>query len=84
MSHTPQQNVLAERMNRTVLRKVICILLRSSPPKLFWGEAAKAASYVINRSPTSAIHFKTLEEMWSGKLVDFNDLRVFGCAAFAH
>jgi hypothetical protein len=84
VTHTPQQNGLAERMNRTLLEKVRCMLLSSGLPKLFWGEATKTASYLINRSPASAIHFKTPEEVWNGRPVDLSNLRVFGCAAFAH
>lgn len=71
VAHTPQQNGLAERMNRIILEKVRCMLLSSGLPKIFWGKAVKTASYLINRSPSSAIHFKTPEEMWSGKPVDF-------------
>ena len=39
---------------------------------------------MINRSPSSAIEFKTPEERWSGKPPDLSNLRVFGCVAYAH
>lgn len=65
-------------------KKARCIFLSSGLPKLFWGEATKTASYLINRSSASAIHFITPEEKWKGKSVDFSNLRVFGCTAFAH
>ena len=44
---TPQQNGLAERMNRTIINKVRCMLLESGLPKSFWAEAASTACYLI-------------------------------------
>ncbi|WVZ07194.1 hypothetical protein V8G54_020540 [Vigna mungo] len=81
---TPQQNGLAERMNRTILERVRCMLLGSGLSKAFWGEAANTAVYLINRSPSSALNFKTPMEVWSGRPADYSHLRVFGSLAFAH
>lgn len=41
------------------------------------------AIYLKNRSPTAAVPDGTPEELWSGRKVDFNHLRVFGCRAYA-
>ena len=84
MRNTPQQNGIAERMNRTLLNKVRCMLVGSEMSKPFWWEALNTATYLINRSPSSAIEFKTQKEIWSGKLPNLNELRTFGCAAYAH
>nr|GEV73418.1 retrovirus-related Pol polyprotein from transposon TNT 1-94 [Tanacetum cinerariifolium] len=46
---TPQQNEVAERMNRTLMDKVRCLLIQSGLPKTFWAEATCTAAYVINR-----------------------------------
>ncbi|WVZ11959.1 hypothetical protein V8G54_016489 [Vigna mungo] len=81
---TPQQNGLAERMNRTILERVRCMLLGSGLSKAFWGEVANTAVYLINRSPSSALNFKTPMEVWSGRPADYSHLRVFGSLAFAH
>jgi len=59
VSHTPQQNGLAERMHKTILERVRCMLLSAGLPKTFWGEAANTTTYVINRCPSSALDFKT-------------------------
>ena len=48
VAHTPQQNGVAERMNRTILEKVRCMLSNSKMPKSFWAEAASTACYIIN------------------------------------
>jgi transposase InsO family protein len=73
--YTPQQNGVAERMNRTIISKARCI---------FWVEAASTACYLINRSPSIAIDKKTPIEVWSGSRADYSQLRIFGCTAYAH
>ena len=57
--HTPQQNGLAERMNRTLIEKVICMLFNANLSKHFWAKAVNTTAYLINRSPSSALDFKT-------------------------
>ncbi|BBG99268.1 transposable element gene [Prunus dulcis] len=46
---TPQQNGVAERMNRTLLEKVRCMLSNAGLGKAFWAEAITYASHLINR-----------------------------------
>ncbi|KAH9777913.1 hypothetical protein KPL71_007181 [Citrus sinensis] len=41
-------------------------------------------AYLINRSPSSALIFKTPQEAWSGKPPDISNLKIFGCPAYAH
>lgn len=45
---TPQENGLAERMNRTLLELLRYMLLIASFSKTFWAEAVVTASYLIN------------------------------------
>ena len=82
--NTPQQNGVAERMNRTLLEKVRGLLFTSGLPKAFWGEALYSATYLINRSPNRTLEFKTPIEVWTNRKPDLNHLRIFGCAAYAH
>ncbi|KAH9781363.1 Integrase catalytic domain-containing protein [Citrus sinensis] len=82
--HTPQQNGLAEKMNRTLVERVRCMLFNANLSKHFWAEAVTTAAYLVNRSPSVALHFKTPQEVWSGKPPDLSNLRVFGCLAYAH
>lgn len=81
---TPQQNGIAERMNRTLLEKVRCLLFTSGLSKGFWGEALATATYLINRSPNRTIGFKCPIEMWTDRKPNLSYLRVFGCSAYAH
>ncbi|KAL2233631.1 UNVERIFIED_CONTAM: Retrovirus-related Pol polyprotein from transposon TNT 1-94 [Sesamum indicum] len=80
--YTPQQNGIAERMNRTLLDKVRCLLISSGLPKSFWGEAVLTAAHLINMSPSVPLLGKTPDFMWNGRIPDLSALRVFGCAAF--
>ena len=66
----PQQNGTAERMNRTIMERVRCMLIASGVDKEFWGEAVTTAAYLINRSPSSAIDFN-IPEVKSGGVVSF-------------
>ena len=69
---TPQQNGVAERMNRTLLEKVCCMLFNVGLLKNFWAEALAYACYLVNRLPSSSIGGKTPLEVWSEKTaVDF-------------
>ena len=82
--HTPQQNGLAERMNRTLMDKVRYMLLYSKLPKSLWAEALNTTCYLVNRSPSTAIECKTLIELWSRKVADYSKLRIFYCVVYAH
>ena len=58
--------------------------LNAALPKVFWAETVNTASFIINGSPSSAIDFKIPKEVWSGKLVDYSSLKIFGCPAYVH
>ncbi|GMP62704.1 hypothetical protein CsSME_00024701 [Camellia sinensis var. sinensis] len=82
---TPQQNGVAERMNRTLVEKVRCMLSQSGLSKAFWGEALNYARHLVNRLPTAALDGKTPMEVWSGvPVTDYDQLRIFGCPAYFH
>lgn len=38
----------------------------------------------VNRSPSTGINLKTPMGFWSRKLVDYSDMKIFGCPAYAH
>lgn len=81
---TPQQNGLAERMNRTLMERVRCILIQSKIPKLLWAEILMTTTYLMNLSPLSTIGFKTPFEIWESKPVSYGNLKAFGCATYVH
>ena len=82
VAYTPQQNGVAERMNRTLLERARAMLQTAGLAKSFWAEAVKTACYVINRSPSTAIGLKTPMEMWQGKPPNYSSLHIFGCPVY--
>lgn len=79
--YSPQQNGVSERMNRTVVEKIRCMLYEAKMSKGFWAEALFAAIDVINVLPNSAIENKVPNEIWNGKKCDVSDFKVFGSKA---
>jgi transposase InsO family protein len=54
--YTPQQNSVAERMNRTLTEKTRAMVHSAGLNKRFWGgEAVLTAAYLVHRSPSEAI-----------------------------
>jgi hypothetical protein len=53
-------------------------------PMCLWAEATKTIVYVQNRLSHSALGFKTLEEMFSGKKPKVSHLKIFGFPVFVH
>lgn len=82
--YTPEQNGLAEKLNRTLVERTRSLLLQSNLSKEMWGEAVLTAAYFGNRLPTHANIKKTPIELWTGSKPNLNNIRIFGCVAFAH
>ncbi|KAE8656252.1 Retrovirus-related Pol polyprotein from transposon TNT 1-94 [Hibiscus syriacus] len=82
VANTPQQNGVAERMNRTLLERTRAMLRDAGLEKSFWAEAVNTACYLVNRAPSTAIELKTPMEMWTGKPVDYSNLHVFGSIVY--
>ena len=78
---TPQQNGVAERINRTLVKTVRSMLADAKLPKRFWAEALSTATYLRNRKSVNGM---TPAEAWMGEKPAVDHLRVFGCVAYAH
>ena len=81
--HSPQQNGVAERMNRTLMECARSMLANARLSDCYWAEAVATVAYVRARTPTTMIK-KTPYAMWYGKRLDLQNLKVFGCIAYAH
>ena len=57
---TPQQNGVAERMNRTLNERVRSMRLHAGLPKTFWADAVSTVAYLINRGLSVPMEFKLL------------------------
>lgn len=80
-NYTPQQNGVAERMNRTLMNRVRGLLLESNLPKYLWVNALKCATYTLNRSPARALNGKIPANIYLGKC-ELDKIRVFGSKAW--
>jgi hypothetical protein len=49
-----------------------------------WGEATMTTIYVQNRSPHRIMNDMTLEEAFSGKKPNVENLRILGCPVYSH
>ena len=83
-SYTPQQNGVAERMNRTIMEKVRSMLSDSGLPKMFWAEATQTTVNLINKTPSSVLKSEIPDKRWNGKQPAYSYLKRFGCLAFVH
>jgi transposase InsO family protein len=82
---SPQQNGVAERLNRTLEELLVAMLNGARLPARFWGEGLNYLRHVIVRSPSSSIPAGTTPyEMVHKRKPDYLPLRVFGCRAWAH
>ncbi|GJW43133.1 putative ribonuclease H-like domain-containing protein [Tanacetum coccineum] len=79
IARTPQQNGVAERMNRTLIEATRTMLVDSKLPTTFWAEAVNNACYVLNWVLVIKPHNKTPNELIGGRtpLIDF--MKPFGC-----
>ncbi|VVT49819.1 uncharacterized protein SAPINGB_P002459 [Magnusiomyces paraingens] len=79
--HTPQQNGVAERLNRTLFEKAKSMLLYAHAPEYLWGEAVKSANYIRNRLPSRTTGGVAPLQLWTGKPPSYHHMKVFGCQA---
>lgn len=78
--HSPAQNGVAERFNRTLLDMVRCMLIDGNMPDASWAEAVCTAAYVRNRSESSAVEVTPFELM-HGRKPNMGHMQRFGAAA---
>lgn len=81
---TPQQNGVADRMNRTLVESVGAMLADSKLPERFFTEALATGRHLCNRCSMTVVNGKTPFEMWTGKKTNVKNLCIFCCDAYAH
>ncbi|GKA74864.1 putative ribonuclease H-like domain-containing protein [Tanacetum coccineum] len=80
VARTPQQNGVAERRNRTLIKAARTMLADSKFPTTFWAEAVNTACYVQNRVLVVKPHNKTPYEVFHGRTPIISFMRPFGCS----
>ncbi|GJV63637.1 ribonuclease H-like domain, reverse transcriptase, RNA-dependent DNA polymerase [Tanacetum coccineum] len=81
--YPPQQNGVVERRNRTIMSTTRCMMKATNMPQNFWAEAVRHAIYILNSVPTKALEDITPYEAIKQRKPNLENLRVFGCIAYA-
>ena len=81
---TPEQNGVAERINRTLLEIARALLKEAGLDERYWGVALEMAVYIKNLSPTKAVRGMVPYEAWTGIKPNVESLRIFGCLVYVH
>ncbi|GJS88003.1 retrovirus-related pol polyprotein from transposon TNT 1-94 [Tanacetum coccineum] len=79
----PEQNGVAERRNKTLIKAARTMINSAKLPKQFWGEAVNIACYTQNRSIIMKGHGKTSYDVFRGRSPDisyFHWLKLLGCS----
>ncbi|KAA0049720.1 Retrovirus-related Pol polyprotein from transposon TNT 1-94 [Cucumis melo var. makuwa] len=76
------KNGRAERKHRHILDSLRVLLLSTSCPEKFWGEAALTSVYTINRLPSFVLQNISPFERLYGTPPNYSNLKVFCCASF--
>jgi transposase InsO family protein len=82
--HTPSQNGVSERKNRTILERTRSMLIEGNVPTYLWAKAAKTAVYIMNKSPTRANLGLTPKEVFYNRKPNLQHLHIFGCLVYVH
>nr|GEV91314.1 zinc finger, CCHC-type [Tanacetum cinerariifolium] len=81
--YSPQQNGVVERRNMTILSTTRSMIKAMKLPLNFWAEAVGHVIYILNRVPTRALEDKTPYEALYNRKPNLENLRIFGCTAYA-
>ena len=72
----PQQNVVAERQNRTLLEMVRSMMSYASLLVSFWGYVLEIAQYLLNLVPSNVIS-TTPKKLWTGRKPSLGYVRIW-------
>ena len=81
--YTPEQNGVAERLNRSLITAARTMLSDAKLPAKFWAEAVLTACYLRNRTPIGP-NGMTPVEAYTGTKPSVEHLRAWGCVAYTH
>jgi hypothetical protein len=80
--YTPQQNGISERRHRHLVETGLTLLTDAQMPFSYWPYAFQAATYLINRMPTSTMNNKTPFELLFHQNPNYMKLKQFGCLCY--
>ena len=84
MHDTPQENGVAERLNRTLVERVQAMLHTAQLPKSLWGEVLMHTTWLKNRTSTKALVNTTPFEALTGTKPNLSELHEWGQKVSIH
>nr|GEV20618.1 hypothetical protein [Tanacetum cinerariifolium] len=82
VSRSPQQNIVIERRNHTLIKDAHTMLIYAKASLFLWAEAVATACYSQNHSIVRLRHEKTSYEILHDKLLDLSFFHVFGTLCY--
>jgi len=81
--YVEEQNGAAERSGKSLIERARCLMVTANLPLALAPEAYITAAYLLNRTPTRSIQWKTPFEIAYHKKPSIAHLKLFGCRAYA-
>ncbi|GJZ03002.1 retrovirus-related pol polyprotein from transposon TNT 1-94 [Tanacetum coccineum] len=82
VARTPQQNIIVERQNQTLVEVARTMLIYAKAPLFMWAEAVATTYYTQNRSLIHLCHGKTPYKLLHDKKPDLSYLYVLGAFCY--
>jgi transposase InsO family protein len=82
--YNPQQNGVVERKNRDITGATRSMLHDQSFPLYLWAEVSATGVYLQIRSPHKILGKMIHKEAFTGRKLDVEHIRIFGCLTFSH
>ena len=79
---TPAQNGHSERSGGVIISTARSMRIHARLPENLWPEIVKTAGYLLNRTPTKALNWKTPFELAIGIKPSLSHLHIYGCKAY--
>lgn len=79
---TLHRRMVIER-HRTILGIARSLRFQAAIPLWFWGECVTTTVYLLNRTPSKLLHFKSCFEILFNRPPSLFHIRVFGCLSYA-
>uniref|UniRef100_A0A803P5H5 Integrase catalytic domain-containing protein n=1 Tax=Cannabis sativa TaxID=3483 RepID=A0A803P5H5_CANSA len=79
----PQQNSIVKRKHQHLFNVARALLFQSYVPLEYWGECVSNTAYLINRTPTPNLKNKSPYDVLHSKPPAYDNLKAFGCLAYA-
>jgi transposase InsO family protein len=73
--HTPAQNGVSERKNRTLVERTRTIMLENDAPKNLWAEALRHVVWMANRTASRTLGGRSPLEVATGKRADMSKMQ---------